>query len=287
MAMSRTDTSADAAQPPRRDVSMRGGPLQLTLDNFSPPILLLAVVGLGILLIRGRAAGGSLAPLWVLIAVGGAWLALFWPQFVRHNYWQFYLGPPAAVCAAVSVVGLHDVVRRFAERRLETGATKTGATKISATIVAEIVGAALLAAVVLTALRGTDDYFQRRSFPAERVRALESLARSLKAEDVVLLYENLVDYDRRGLYIYRNLAPPHLPCYLDRTCAVVRDKERFERQRHRAAVWLIPVELWNIDDRARRLVDEVAGGYPKYIQHHYLVVDLKPYLKINYGQILR
>jgi len=296
MAMSRSAATAateSGAGRAFRDISMRGGAMQLTLDNFTLPLLALAAVGLvrfASLLLRRparvAAAGGGAAIEWagaprtfgpplIWTAVGGAWLALFHPQFIRHNYWQFYLGPTAALCAALGLRLVHEWLRDAIERRTEANGRSTRIADVAATM--------LLTTVVIAELRGTEDYFQRRSFSPERVRALMALTAQLGADEGVLLFENIVDHDRRGVYRYRNLVPPQIPYYLDRPAVVARDRAAVEQFAPHASVLLILGDLVRPGSPARVLLDELGGRYPQYLRHPYIIIDLKSYYKRIYG----
>lgn len=280
----------------RRDISMRGGAGQLTVDNFGWPVLVLAGIGMGAEFVKrlrrsGPAdAGGAVAgmdlmprrashgPLLIWTMVGATWLALFAPQFLRHNYWQFYLGPTVAVLAACGLRGLHTWLRDLFGAASQSAAGSGRALRRADVFVVGIVAVTLVAAV-----RGADDYFQRRSFQTERVAALRTVTAMLGADETALLFENIVDPDIRGSYRYRNLAPPHVPYYLDRRAIVVRTTEEVKDRAGEAAVLLVLGDLAGPGSAGRALLEGLPRRWPRFVNHPYIIVDLKPDLERIYG----
>ncbi|MEE8169892.1 MAG: glycosyltransferase family 39 protein [Phycisphaerae bacterium] len=275
MAFSRTETSAgDLAS--QRDRSMQGGGRQLTRDNFSPRMLGLAVAGLVIAVVqavrrRPVQAGAShptTAFLWMIGGVGGVWLALFWNQFLRHNYWQFYLGPAVVLLAAIAIVCLNDAVSKRSSR-LANGSSGM-----------------ILVFTVLAALLGTNDYFQRRSFSLDLIRGMQGVTDQLAPDERVLLFDPFIDHDRRGAYAYRNFVPPHLPYYLDRRAARAATWDDVQRLGGDASVLLFREDRMRPGGAGDRLLRRLAAQFPAYMTHGYLVVDLKPQLGRRYGEPL-
>ncbi|MFQ5424589.1 MAG: ArnT family glycosyltransferase [Phycisphaerae bacterium] len=214
-----------------KDLSSGGGPLDYTLDNLTWPVIVLAVGGLAASLRRGRdqkSRAGASRPfledgLWTIGVTGMLWVAVFWRQFERHNYWLFYCGPTMAIYAGIAVDRL---------RRLAALSTRAG----------DVLCVIVLLAVVGWGLRTTDAYFQRRSYPQEDVIAWREIHdRRTRSGDRVLLYRNPVRVEQRGGYRFRNLVPPQMAYYLDQPFDVTADLEDLERVAPDQAVFIIPL----------------------------------------------
>lgn len=287
MAFSRAEGDvAQNVESIRRDRSMRGGGLQLTRDNFSDGVLILACIGTAASLAwRRRKPGGekreqgtgnsghvdgggtrNWIPFWMMTLVGGAWLALFWQQFLRHNYWQYYLAPTAAILAGMGLGAIHSGVRRFHAR------------------LAQPIAVLILAAVVGLSLVRVDDYFGRRSFSSDYIRGWQEIASKLSPDESVALYGGFIEYDRRGAYSYRNLAPPHLAYYLDRKAVQVLHEVEARQSLTTCSVLVIRADLIRAAEGLLRIPE--LRSLPRYVVHPHVVVDLRPELGRELGQRL-
>jgi hypothetical protein len=221
----------------RKDLSAPGGPWQYTVENLTWPVLLLAMIGVITFLAPkrpdrggagvpncGQAGRGCTEALWILPVTGVIWLALFWRQYERHNYWLFYLGPAAALFAAQALFALRE---RFASRsrRLADGMMYV-----------------LVGIVMAMAFHGTEDYFARISCPPEAVVAWEQINRGTRPDDRVLLYNSPVLDEMRGGYRFRNLVPPQFAYYLDRAFDVEPDAGVVMEKAPRYAAYLLPIK---------------------------------------------
>ncbi len=191
--------------------SLAGGAWRHTRENLTPVGIACAALGL-LVLIGGKnrfsadrhtdpsfKSSHGLEGLWVLTATGVIWLAVFWRQYQIHQYWLFYLGPVIALLSSVGILALRDVVDR--NRKW--------------------VGDGLFAIAIVIffwfARNQQDDLFRRRSWKPEFVEAGRRL-RDTTAEDArVVVPVNPIRIERFGDYQFRNIVPPQLLWYLDRT----------------------------------------------------------------------
>ncbi|MCK6483507.1 MAG: glycosyltransferase family 39 protein [Phycisphaerae bacterium] len=297
MAFSRAEGDAvENIDSIRRDRSMRGGGLQLTRDNFSDAVLVLACIGAAASLVGRRRARGAedreqdsgiveqqhaaanvpiaarlgtpnWIPFWVMTFVGGAWLALFWQQFLRHNYWQYYLAPTAVILAGVGVRAIHAGARRISDR------------------LAQPTAVLILLATAGSSLVRVDDYFTRRSFSADYIRGWQDIASKLSPDESVALYGSFIEFDRRGAYSYRNLAPPHLVYYLDRKAVQVLNEAQARQALNTCSVLVIRADLIGAAEALLRLPE--LRDLPRYLVGPHLAVDLRPEHGRNLGQRLQ
>lgn len=267
----------------RRDGASPGGPLRYTIENLSWPLVMLALVGTATTARRwyssrnnrsesspergntplprvgaeGNDTDGSIAArqgLSLILWTGLIWVAVFWRQYERHNYWLFYLGPAATVLAARGLFVLWNRLRR-----------------ISAKMAYGIAGGLLIATLFVEIL-GTRDYFIRVAYPPAEVEDWRRI-RDMTAEgDGVLLFRNPFRIEIRGKYRFRNMVPPHIPYYLDRRIAFERDFEAVVRQADEFAVFVMPSrdaahyqESWR----------DVLGGFPRMSLEGKVVFDLR------------
>jgi len=193
----------------REDVTGgRGGGLwwRYAIDNLTAPVLLLGLLGLPKLLRGGNPAdsGAALARrgLMLLTLSGAIWLAVFWRQFLRHEYWMFYLGPAFALSAALTVTLIWQTGVRHGLK----------ATRLAAVV--------LLAATLAYQFQGTTTLYMRQDRPTEEIADLKAIHAATAAGDWVVLFENPYRVERRGNYEFRNIVPPQLPYYLDRAFTV-------------------------------------------------------------------
>jgi len=177
-----------------------------TIDNLTAPVLLLGLLGLPRLLRGGSQAddGSSLARrgVWLLTISGAIWLAVFWRQFLRHEYWMFYLGPIFALSAALTITAIWQTGVRHGLK----------ATRLAAVV--------LLAATLVYEFQGAGDLFARQDRPMEEIADFRAIHAATRSGDRIVLFENPYRVEQRGDYEFRNIVPPQLPYYLDRAFTV-------------------------------------------------------------------
>jgi 4-amino-4-deoxy-L-arabinose transferase-like glycosyltransferase len=187
-------------------------PWQNTVDNLTWPLIGLAAAGLIVSLVarrRGRslqrpdqtesASAGPAEPpipaMIVLAVTGLVWVLAFWPQYGRHHYWLYYLGP---VAASLAGRGLHALFSR------------------SRPVAWIVFGVTALVCFVVT------DRFYAYEKYAEPVKAWRALAQAV-GPGRLLLYRDMAYVERRGGYVLRNIVPPQFAYYLDRAYDVESD----------------------------------------------------------------
>ncbi|MFQ5429729.1 MAG: ArnT family glycosyltransferase [Phycisphaerae bacterium] len=224
-----------------RDAAAPGTVWTYVIENLTRPVALLAAIGAVAWVRRcrrGRVAAPSAedargraarAGLMLISMTGLLWLAIFWRQFERHNYWLFYLGPAAAILAADALIHLGgwaatSVVRGAGRRLLRLGA----------------VGSVLLVTGGLELAR-TRDYFARTSRPEIEVSTWRAIHERTKTGDRLLVYQDPVRTEQRGGYRFRNLVPPQWAYYLDRAFDVERDFARVIDRSDSHALFILPV----------------------------------------------
>lgn len=263
MFFSRSSVTASVGKP-LRDIASRGGPLQMTLDNVGGAVFVLALPGM-FTMFRGarvKIAG----PMAVVTLVGVAWVLLFWPQFLRHNYWQYYLAPTFATAAACGVLTVHDWLARRSART------------------ASNVSLLLAAAAVCVSLHGANGLFSRRSFSPELIRAWKAVAEKLSPHDRVVLVDSPYKVERRGVYEFRNIVPPHMVYYLDRPLFVEDAASRSALSSDAGSVLLVTLPP---SERAAAVLSRVDGKNPRYMVHPLLVADLEPGRGRVFGERVR
>lgn len=232
--------------PIRKDVTSPGGVGTYAVENLTWPVAVLATIGLAAsvfsFFIRRNMqgpAGGSIglgqteqqpisryaarAGLGLILITGVVWLLVFWRQYERHNYWMYYLGPAAAVFSARTVMALWERLSHI-NRSL---------------------GYAVAGLVVMTIMAvgysGTQDYFDRisRSYPPEVVADWKTIHQRTTPHERVLLFRNPILVEERGGYRFRNLVPPQLAYYLDRSIDVEQDFFKVTTRRETHSVFVI------------------------------------------------
>lgn len=254
----------------RRDPSAEGGAWTYTVENLSWPVLLFAAAGLSLAFLSRDARGGgrlaagrideanATAPLpggWVLLATGAIWLAVFWGQYERHNYWLFYLGPPAALFAAIALCAIGAQAMAFGRR------------------VGQVILGCAVATVLVFALAGTDDYFSRVSYSSDAAAAWQQIGRRLDPRDRVLLYRSPILIEDRGGYRFRNIVPPQQAYYLDRAFGAERDLQAVQARSDAYAMFVIPV------------FDALSPGGPiAELERHFDGVQMGPFVVFNFRE---
>ncbi len=243
----------------RRDLSAPGGVWDYTRENLTLPVLSMAVWGVFARILRANreaiARRNRLDGAWLLPVTGLLWVALFWRQYERHNYWLFYLGPAAAVMAALGLIAVRESFSRF-----------------GAVFARGVLYAVTGAAVAVCFLR-TDDYFARRSFSVDEVAALQEIHNMTDATESVLLFEDPVLVELRGGYRFRNIVPPQRAYYLDRAFGVEREVGGVVSRASNYAVFVVPVAEAL---RLGRSLDVLHGAHPPLQAGRLLVFELHP-----------
>lgn len=238
--LSRTSTLAE--DPARSDISARGGPAVFTRDNLTWAVIAFGSIGALIAARRAFARPRSAATdppaasaqeladrrapdvMALLALVGLLWLAVFWRQYERHNYWLFYLGPAVAWLAAEGILATGGALAR---------------------ILPESPGRLAAAAALVVAgfsLIKTNDYFSRESYSPLVVGVWKQLNMMTQPTDRIGLYVDPIVVERRGSYVFRNIVPPHMAFYLDRRHSVCRDLTSVPGLERDHALFLMPVQ---------------------------------------------
>jgi hypothetical protein len=249
----------------RKDLSAPGGPWEYAVEGITWPVMLLAVVGVLLTVTARSAQCGEAAPrervcrdctdaLWVLPATGVIWLCVFWRQYERHNYWLFYLGPPAALLATQALL-------EFRERLTLYGARRANGAMY-----------AILAMIMAVAFRGTDGYFARTSYPIEVIAAWAEINHRTRPDDRVLLYGNPVLEEQRGGYRFRNVVPPQLAYYMDRAFDVEPDLSGAIAKASMHAAYVVPMKV--VMEQSSRAAD-LEARYAARAIGPFVVFDLR------------
>lgn len=203
--------------------SVRGGAWIHTMENLTLPVMVFAAIGIVSVIRRKlllRHASSENRPRedapaqWsqsfvraatdaqtILFITALAWILIFWRQYRIHSYWMFYLGPFAALWAAEGILGLRAIALRYGRT---TGLT---------------MAAGCVAAVLIAGHLGTRDYFSRRDWTGieDHVAAWKQLHESTPAEQRLILPPSYIHVDQYGSYRFRNITPPQMAYYADRS----------------------------------------------------------------------
>lgn len=190
-----------------------------SIENLTGPGLILAALGTlvqlgGFLVVRRRARAapgetsahasselrGPFMGLGLVTLTGVIWLALFWRQFMIHQYWMFYLGPWVAAASASLLLRVGGVFERAARA-------------LGPTVVA--IGSVVL---VVAGLRGIGDFFERVSCPRGYIQMCRAVNQMTKPDERVVLADSPVRLDPYASesYVLRSIVPP-LAYYMDRS----------------------------------------------------------------------
>lgn len=191
--------------------------------NLTWPVLIAALTGIAILPLARFFAKKPLediniiainnAPfvgLGLLLLTGLVWALAFWRQFQIHEYWMFYLGPPAAAGAACAF----GIAYRYVRKR---------------TRAADALALLAAVAIIMGCVRGTNDYFAKVSYPPKDVLAWKGAARATNPDERIVLNWNPIRSEWHGAFEFRNIVPPQMTYYLDRAFVVVTDKGELDR----------------------------------------------------------
>lgn len=185
-------------------------------DNVTWLVLLLAVIGLIVSFFKRRSVESAAHSLSAVRAAreglnligltGVLWLVVFWKQFERHEYWMFYIGPAIAVLAGRSILTGVDISWKARAR----------------------FSVAALAVIAMAAMAVEINFANHMFGRAHQVDPLEiedwkAIREMTAATDRVVLYRDPFRVERRGGYVFRNIVPPHLAWYMDRTIRVESD----------------------------------------------------------------
>lgn len=209
--------------------------LHLT-DNVTPGLLILALIGavlmLAFRLTRSQSGDGvgmqtrnaARRGIHLIALAGVLWVAIFWEQFERHEYWMFYLGPAIAIAAGRGL----GIVCEFARW---TGARLT---------VIAIVAIALVTGVY--EWQGLQRLFAREHRPPGEIEDYREIARLVPPGERIVMYLNPYRLERRGAYEFRNIVPPQLAWYIDRPMTVERDPAKIAALAETHAAFVIRSE---------------------------------------------
>jgi len=216
----------------QRETSVPGGPATYFIENVTWPIAALAAVGL-IVQVRRRIRPARAAPphadraglcIAIIAATALIWTLVFWRQYIRHNYWLFYAGPPVAAWAGLGVSGLSQMI----------GGARTGAGRWTLY--------ACLSICCAIGLRGVDDYFLRRGFLEDEIRGWIGIRERTRPDERVLLLRNPYRVEQRGGYTFRNIVPPQIAWYLDRPIDVAASIDDVVARHRSVGAFVLPVQ---------------------------------------------
>ncbi len=225
-----SDASGDA---PGRSLAAPGSAWINTEVNLTLPLIILAIAGL-MFSIRMRMSGGlrpkprpntatigaaepnqdpaqcdAASVLGLISLTGVIWLALFYRQYLFHQYWIFYLGPMVASLAAGAVITL---ARLFEARRRR---------------VVQVLLAAAVATTLSHEISGIHRYYSAHPPSLEAdVNAWRGIAELTRPDDRIVLFRDPTFVETRGGYTFRNIIPPQFAYYADRAFTVEPDFNR-------------------------------------------------------------
>ncbi len=234
-----------------------------TVDNLTLPIIALAVIGFAFSWRRNSGnsfekpiRSSSPTGLTVLSITGIIWIALFWRQYLVHQYWLYYLGPAVAIFAARAVVSIH---RAIALRVPAAG---------------WVISSALTMTTVTASHYTMLDLHKRVHCPMSDIdawnSARERIAIDLKYElrmrvqpPPVLLVRNPIQFETRGSYSFRNIVPPQFAYYFDLPFRVEPDLNEVTRLLPDCSGLLMPTRF--AVDHAGEIASRLSN-----VEHHSL-----------------
>lgn len=203
-----------------RSASSTAGPTSKTwpntIENFTWPVMILvAITAIRILseLLRStrrksaheqKSVTQGVDAEWVLHVTGLAWLVPFLRQYQYHAYWVFYLGPLVALGAAIGIQTLRDKSRQLGEQASHG------------------IAGILVLVVLFFTLRETDSLFRRVQCPPEYVAVWQHMRESSPPDERIPLPWDPIVKESFGDYVFRNITPPQMAYYLDRSFEVRR-----------------------------------------------------------------
>lgn len=234
-----------------------------TVDNLTLPVMALALLGLLLMPLRRLlmpsapcSNSKSTSCLSFLAVTGLLWVAIFWRQYLVHQYWLYYLGPAIALSAAA---GLLAIYRRIS----------------AASPVTAIVVSALIAMTVVVASHYTmGDFHQRVHCPISDISAWKSsraviikkwgTERSkLIPPPPVILARSPVRIETRGNYAFRNITPPQFAYYFDLPFIVESDLDVVAQLIPHSAGFLVPTQF------AANHAEEISSRLPRLNHNSY------------------
>lgn len=201
-----------------------------TLENLTPPVIVLAAIGIVFGTINRIRATPDDKPvrrrtfdgLTLLAITGALWVAIFWRQYLVHQYWLAYLGPAIALLAANGLIALHSALAALVHRTAKPVTALVGVTTVAFAFV------------------GINDLFERTHVQLSDVNAWRATHAELA--DVfppqqyrgtsmprLLLIRSPIRLEQRGHYELRNIVPPHFAYYLDYPFEVETDIDQAVR----------------------------------------------------------
>lgn len=227
-----------------------------TVDNLTLPVMALAIVGLVISSrrsLKAPSAPPNTSPkidgLSLLGITGLIWVAVFWRQYLVHQYWLYYLGPSIANLAAA---GILTIYHRLA-------AISAGTAKV----VSALIAIGMVAASHFT----MNDLHKRVHCPPADITAWQSARKviltnwgtdraKLNPPPPVILARNPIHIETRGNYSFRNIVPPQFAYYFDLPFVVESDLDHVAQLLPHAAAFLVPTHY------AATHAEEIASKLP-------------------------
>jgi len=234
-----------------------------TVDNLTLPIIALAVMGLVISCRRAassptEATVNSVSPsgLTLLAITGVVWMALFWRQYLVHQYWLYYLGPAVAIFAARAVVWLYRTVAA----RWPIAAPAISAVLVVATIAASHITMMDLHKRVHCPMSDISAWRESRNiiishWGTERFRLIPP--------PPTILVRSPLHIERRKTYAFRNIVPPQFAYYFDLTFIVESNLDRIAEILPNAAALLMPTPF------AAAHATEISSKLPRMDHNSY------------------
>lgn len=211
-----------------------------TVDNLTLPIIALAGVGL-VITSRAMARIRNMPPakttppngLTLLALTGIIWIALFWRQYLVHQYWLYYLGPAVAILAAKSIVAIYHAISTRAPGVAQATCVVVAITTIASSHVTML------------------DLHQRVHCPLSDIIAWKESRKvvishwgperfKLIPPPPVILVRSPIHIEKRRNYAFRNIVPPQFAYYFDLGFIVETDLDRIAEILPHAAAILMP-----------------------------------------------
>jgi 4-amino-4-deoxy-L-arabinose transferase-like glycosyltransferase len=245
----------------RQEPAGRGGPGTVwrhVVENVTWPVLGMFILGIGIevadALRGGQRKSSEGSGLGVMTITGTFWVILFWRQFEVHNYWMFYLGPAMAASAAHGLMGL------------------AGDLKLRAPNLTKPALALLVIVTSLACLGRTNDYFSRESYSTESIRAWREIDSRTEPDAKIAYFRDPTLEERHGSYVFRNLIPPQMSYYVDRSFVVATDAQAVRAAAKVCSMFVIPFD--DAQSHSEMMI-ELSRQYPGQVVGPLMLVDLR------------